>query len=250
MSFTFKDIVWVAIIAIILIVLSKCHRDKVSSLDNDVQALLDERRMSDSLHTISTKQIVQRLDVANSNAQVAQADQLTAERKLDSSVATARRLAAELHRLRNWPIDSTAITVSGEYVTYCDSLGRTADSIAIDYIKYKRRTTALLTAKDTAYNIQGQLLNSERAARLQCKKDFEALQHFYTLADKHTRPVSQLFIGAELIGSQQLLVQNVGAVLSLKTKTNKLWQVSGGLQNGGGWYGRISGNILIRLRKN
>ncbi len=249
MNITFRDIVWVGIIALIIIVLSKCHRDKTDDLNGDVQALLIERRMSDSVHKINAQALENKLNVAIGQAQVAREDQRSAEGKLNASVATATRLAAELRRIKGWPVDSTAITVSGEYVTYCDSLAYTADSIAVDYTAYKRKNTSLLAMKDTAYNLQTQLLNKERAAKLQCDKDFKALQHFYAEADKRSKPTNQIYIGAEFIGSQQLLVQNAGAVLSLKTKTNKLWQVSGGLQNGGGWYGRINGNILIRLRK-
>lgn len=218
MNITFRDIVWVAIIALILIISSKCHRDKTRDLHGDAQALLTERRMSDSAHRITTQQLENRLNIAIGQAQVAREDQQTAETKLAKSITTATRLAAELRRIKEWPVDSTAITVSGEYVTYCDSLAYTADSIAADFATYKRKNSSLLASKDTALNLQLQLLNKERTAHEQCNKDFKALQHFYTEAEKRSKPTNQVYIGAELIGSQQLLVQNVGAVLSLKTK--------------------------------
>jgi hypothetical protein len=249
MNITFRDIVWVGIIAIILIALSKCHRDKANELNSDVQALINERRIKDSINAVESQKAAKNLNMAIGKAQVAKEEQLTAEAKLEKSVATAKRLAAELHVLKGWPIDSTAITVSGEYVTYCDSLAFTADSLAVDFVRYKRTNTLLLKAKDTAYGQLSKMYNKQLTEALECSKDFKALQHFYTEADKRGKPTNQVFLGAELIGSQQLFVQNIGAVLSLKTRTNKLWQVSGGLQNGGGWYGRINGNILIRLRK-
>lgn len=250
MNITFRDIVWVAIIALIVIILSKCHRDKANSLNKDVAALLNERRMTDSAHSDEVQDLENRLYVITGQLQNAQADQRTAEQRLNKSVTTAGRLSAELKRLRDWPTDTNAIMVGGEYVTYCDSLAFTADSLIVDYTIFKRKNTILLAGKDTAISIQKQLYDKERAAREQCKRDFEALTHYYKLADNRAKPVSQVFMGAELLGNRQLLIQNVGIAVSLKTKTNKLWQVSGGLQNGGGWYGRINGNILIRLRKN
>jgi hypothetical protein len=249
MNITFRDIVWVAIITIIIILLSKCHRDKANGLSQNVTALVNERRLADSLHALQTQALENRLSVITSHLKNAQLEQRTAERSLDKSVATAGRLAAELKRVKNWPTDSTAILVGGEYVEYCDSLAHTTDSITVEYITYKRKNTNLLASKDTALHLQKQLYDKERTAREQCSRDFAAIQRYYTLMEKRSKPVNQVYIGAELIGSQQLLMQNVGAVLSVKTKSNKLWQLSGGLQNGGGWYGRVSGSILIRLRK-
>lgn len=249
MNITFRDIVWVAIIVIMLIVLSKCHRDESNELSKDVTALVSERKMSDAAHNIERQQLENKLSVVTGQLQNAQADKQNAEDKLTKTMATSSRLAAELKRLKGWPTDTNAIMVGQEYVNYCDSLAFTADSLAVDFVTFKRKNTYLLAAKDTAISLNKQLYNKEHAALEICKRDFNSLQRYYTLIDKRSKPTNQVFIGAELIGSKQLLVQNVGAVLSLKTKANKLWQMSAGLQNGGGWYGRINGNILIRLRK-
>ncbi len=249
MNITFRDIVWVAIITIVIVALSKCHRNKTDTLNDDVQALQTERRMSDSVNAIETAQLTSKLKVATDRVQLAQVDQQTAEIKLSKSMATAGRLSAELKRLKGWPTDTNAILVGQEYVTYCDSLAFTADSLVVDFVTFKRKNNYLLAGKDTALRLQQALYNKEHTALELCRRDFNALQHYYKLADSRNKPRNQLFIGAELLGSERLLVQNVGVALSLKTKTNKLWQLSGGLQNGGGWYGRINGNILIRLRK-
>jgi hypothetical protein len=249
MNFTFRDIVWVGIITIIIVLLSKCHRDKTNELSKDVTALVNDRKKTDAIHNYETLQLQNKLKSVTDLAHLAQTEQHTAEDKLSRSIATASRLAAELRRIKGWPTDTTAILVAQEYVDYCDSLARTTDSITVDYITFKRKNTFLLAGKDTVLRLQKQLYDNERKASEQCRRDFNALQQYYTLAEQRSKPTNQVYIGAELIGSRQLLVQNVGAVLSLKTKSNKLWQLSGGVQNGGGWYGRINGNILIRLRK-
>lgn len=249
MNITFRDIIWVGIIALILVVLSKCHRDKTNELNKDVSALLTEARMKDSIHKIESQLLAKKQAIINGQMQIAIASKLTAENKLEASMATAGRLSAELKRLKNWPVDTTALTVPQEYVDYCDSLAWTADSLNAEYVVFKLKNNYLLMTKDTAISLQRQLYDKERTARAECKRDFEALQGYYTQLDKRTKPANQVFIGAELLGSESVLFQNVGLALSLRTKTNKLLQVSGGLQNGGGWYGRINANILIRLRK-
>lgn len=249
MNITFRDIVWVGIITIIIVLLSKCHRDKTNELSKDVTALVNDRKKADTIYYLETQRLQHRLQSVTDLARQAQTEQQTAEDKLSKSIATASRLAAEIKRIKGWPTDTTAILVAQEYVDYCDSLAYTADSLTVDFITFKRKNTFLLAGKDTVLRIQKQLYDNERKANEQCKRDFNALQHYYTLAEQRSKPTNQVYIGAELIGSRQLLVQNVGAVLSLKTKSNKLWQLSGGVQNGGGWYGRINGNILIRLRK-
>jgi hypothetical protein len=249
MNFTFRDIVWVGIIVLIVIVLSKCHRDENNELSKDVTALVNERKMADAAHNIEAQQLENKLNIVKGQLQNAQEDKQSAEDKLTKTMATSSRLAAELKRLKGWPTDTNAVLVGQEYISYCDSLAFTADSLAVDFITFKRKNAYLSAAKDSQFKLQQQFYNNEHSLTERYKREYNALMQAYEQAEKRNKPTNQMYIGAELIGSKQLLVQNVGAVLSLKTKTNKLWQVSGGLQNGGGWYGRINGNILIRLRK-
>src|ERR1044072_4462788 len=215
MKITFRDIVWIGIITLVVIVLSKCHRNKTNQLDNDVNALVYERHVKDSIHAQRSQGLENKLNAVTGQLQNAKADQQSAEQRLNKSIATAGRLAAEIKRLKGWPTDSTAITVSGEYVSYCDSLARTADGLTVDYTMYKRKNNVLLAGKDTALKIQKQLYDNERAAREQCKRDFEALTHYYKLADNKARPVSQVFIGAEVLGNPHLLLQNICIAVSL-----------------------------------
>lgn len=249
MNITFRDIVWVGIIALILVVLSKCHRDKSNLLKEQVNELVDKRRRDDSSHASQVAIMENKQALAEGRIQIATTQQQKAERDLEQSLATAKRLSAQLREIKGWPTDTTAITVPQEFFDYCDSLAWAADSIHADYRVFKRKNSYLLLAKDTALSLQKDLYHAERNARLKCREDFESLQHFYKLADRRAKPANQVYIGAELLGSERLLIQNIGVAISLKTKSNKLWQVSGGLQNGGGWYGRINGNVLIRLRK-
>lgn len=250
MKFTFRDIVWIGIIALIIVVLSKCHKNKADNLNKSVDELLNGRKKADSIYAIQVRDLENSLLNLTEKMQTVTTLKQTAEAALDKSMSVVKRLSTQVNLTKDWPIDPTALTVPHEYVDYCDSLAWTADSLTVNYALYKLTNTSLLKTKDSVIYLQTDLLSKERSALERCKSEFNALHHYYKLADSRAKPVNQMFIGAELIGSEKLLIQNVGVALTLKTKTNKLWQLSGGLQNNGGIYGRINGNILIRLRKN
>ena len=250
MKMTFRDIVWCAILALVLIMLSKCHRDKTNKLSESVTELMSQAKATDSIHAVKVMRDENRLNILLGQLQNATADQQAADKQVTQSMTTIARLSAAVKAAKFFTGDTSFVTVGPEYVMYCDSLAITSEATGVEFSAYKKRTGFLLLAKDTALRLQEGLLKSERAYSASCKKDFNALQHFYTESEKRNKPRNQLFVGAELLGNQTTMIQNVGAVLSLKTKTNKLWQISGGLQNNGGFYGRINGNILIRLRKN
>lgn len=251
MKFTFRDIVWCAVFALVLIILSKCHRDKTNSLNASVTELIEQSKATDSAHSIESMQKENKLNILLGQLQNATAKQQVADKQLTQSFATITRLAGAVKVSKFLTdIDTNLVAVGPDYVMYCDSLAMTSEATGVEFIEFKKRTASLLQTKDTAMQLQANMLNSERAYSAACKKDFSALQHYYAESEKNNKPHNQLYVGAELLGNQATVIQNVGAVLSLKTKGDKLWQISGGLQNGGGYYGRINGNILIRLRKN
>lgn len=251
MKFTFRDIVWCAVFALALIILSKCHRDKTNGLNANVKKLIEQSKATDSILAIEVMHEENKLNILLGQLQNANAKQQVADKQLTQSFATITRLAGAVKVSKFLTdVDTNLVSVGPDYVMYCDSLAMSSEATGVEFFEYKKRTGYLLLAKDTAMQIQENLLTSERAYSAACKKDFSALMHYYTESAKHNMPHNQFYVGAELLGTQATVIQNVGAVLSLKTKGDKLWQISGGLQNGGGYYGRINGNILIRLRKN
>lgn len=248
MKFTFRDIVWITIIALILVVLSKCHRDESDKLNAGVRAL-QEKHIADSL-TYKSTIIIQENKVRGS---IKKADSLTAVNKrlestLDSKASDVLRLSTELHKYRTPSIDTNLTTVDQDYISYCDSLSFKASDLAIDYNKYKKNTGFLLQAKDETIKGKDEIIATERKAKENCLTDYSAMVHFYQDCQRSNKVTHQIYIGAELIGNPTYLVNNAGIALTLKTKSNKLWQISGGIQTNGQYYARINGNILIRLK--
>jgi hypothetical protein len=250
MKITFRDIVWFAVVALIMVYLSKCHRDETQALDNKIVSLTEQSRSRDSIHAVDSMQDESKLNGLKDRLQNATEKQQVVDKQLTQSFVTIDRLAAAVKMAKLFTGDTTFVTVGPDYVIYCDSLAMYAEGASGEFNAYKTRTNYLLLAKDTAIRLQDSMLQKERAYSAAGKRDFNALQHFYTEAQRLNKPHNQVYIGAELMGTQQTLISNVGLALSLKTKTNKLWQVSSGIQTNGLLYARVNGNILIRLHKN
>lgn len=249
-TFTFKDIVWIAIIVLIVLFLSKCHRDKTDAIADQVKAVSTKHEQDSIAHAAVVSVLNNQIVEAEGNARKAEVAQGVIQNTLDQSIATSQRLAKAVNIAKGFPVNASFIPVSTEYVDYCDSLAIVSDRVAGDYSAYKLKTGYLILSKDTLIRLKDQALAQEKTYLTECRKDYNALMHFYTQSEKQNKPRNQVYVGAELLGNRQSLISAVGAALSLKTKGNKLWQISGGIQSGGGYYGRINGNILIRLRKN
>lgn len=98
-----------------------------------------------------------------------------------------------------------------------------------------------------------ELLIREKAAVIQERYSdslqslFNAQSQVVTALAKAGKPKSQIYAGVEILGGPVTVFQNIGGVLSLKTKQDRLFQISGGLTNLGTWYARINANFKIHF---
>jgi hypothetical protein len=249
MKLTFRDIIWVAIITLVIIVLSKCHRDDQGRLSESVKTLHD-KHTKDSI-TASKLIIQQELENAElvKRADSAQKINDSLGFRLDANAATVIKLSKALQKAKQPGIDTNFITVDKDYVTYCDSMAYTASNLAVDFTKYKNNNAYVLATKDETIKGKDQIIATERIAKQGCMNDYNTLMKHYQEYQRANKPTNQIFIGAELIGTPTYLVNNAGLALTLKTKSNKLWQISAGLQTNGQYYARFNGNILIKLKR-
>lgn len=247
MKFEFKDIVWISFITLIVIFLSRCHRNNSAALDA-AKDKLQSKVIQDSINYITAiQQLNKNVVIADSVTKVLQLKNNIIEQQLDQRTATIFNLTAALKKAKIPLVDTNTIAVDPDYINYCDSLADVSQFMAADYTLYKNNTGLLLAAKDTAIRARDGIIVIERKAKQDCKDNFNSLMHLYQM--QTGKPHNQIYIGPELIATPSYLVSNAGIALSLKTKSNKLWQVSGGIQNNGQYYFRINGNILISLNK-
>lgn len=249
MKVTFRDIAWFGIVALIVIWLSKCHRDKTGELQAKANEIIKVSKEKDSVYASRSSILNERVATSEATAALAAIKAGKADGQLQETLKIITRLSAAVRASKNFPIDTSFVTVSPEYVSYCDSLAINSENIAAEYEGFKISIGGLITDKDSVIKTLKDLVNYEQTFSSESKKEFAALQYIYKNLIQSSAIRNQFFIGAEIIGNQQSLIQNVGAVLSLKTKSNKLWQISSGLQNNGQIYGRISGSILISFKK-
>lgn len=243
MKFTFRDLAWAGIVTLIVVYLSKCHRDETY---DQATELIQLGKAKDSAHKVERQEADNKLTILLGQMQNAAEKQQATDRQLTQSITTIARLSAGVKAAKLFPEDTTFTMVSPEYINYCDSLAVTSERVYDEFDNYKKKTSNLILAKDTAISFHEYMLKRERAAYAICTAGYNELVQ---QAKRTQQPRNQIYLGAELIGNQYTIIQNVGAVVSLKTKSNKLWQISGGLQSNGGYYGRINGNILISFKK-
>jgi len=248
MKFDFKDIAWVAVVTLIVIFLSKCHREKTDLQD----AELNKLGLKIHEDSIETARVIKQYEIIVANKDTIATLYINRnkaiEQQADKQAATVLRLSAAL-RAYQLPGDSNITTVSHEYIDYCDSLALTSSDLAINFNNYKRNAAFIIAAKDTALLAKDSIIAAERKAKSDCKNGYNALMRIYQHDQSVNKLHSQLYIGAELIGNPNYLISNVGLALTLKTKANKLWQLSGGIMTSGQYYARINGNILISLKR-
>ena len=244
MKFTWRDIVWCAIIALILLALSKCHRNDTDKMKDKYFELEKQFNNNKANHEFNQQQLQNKLVIAKEAVQIANNELKVSEAKLSQSIATIKKLGITLKAAKELEPDSTFTLVSPEYMNICDSMWYTVEKSYEQLDVFKKKYDLLVFAKDTLLQRQTFINKETSQALTHCQQDYIKLQHLYSIQ----KPVNQLYIGAEIL-SGAYVIQNVGVALTLKTKTNKLWQISGGIQNDGHYYGRINGNILISFKR-
>jgi len=249
MKVTFRDICWFAVVALIMLFLSKCHRDETVSMSDRFHEI-NTRLMADSIaHFRAVAALEESLHAEKQATDSAARKAQAASAVVSESQATINRLTTALRTAKHLPVDGNFITVAPTYVTYCDSLADATDALAQNFNTYRLTQGAVISGKDRQLLLKDSLLIRERTFSAGCRTEVAALQAIYTKVQQENKPRNQVFLGAEISGTQATVFQNIGGVLSLKTKRNKLWQISSGIQSNGQVYGRINGNILISFKK-
>lgn len=249
MKVTFKDICWFAVVALICLYLSKCHRSETDAFKQKADSIIEKLEQDSLSHLTEVYLLDQKLKDEQGRTLQALRESDIALAKLNISQSTVVRLTNALKAAKLFPVDTNFVTVAPEYVNYCDSLATESEGLAVELSRYKNYNSLVIAGKDRELLIKDSLIAKERMFGLECRKQFADLQTVYSRALDASKGKAQVYIGAEIIGTQTTFFQNVGGVLSLKTKGNKLWQISSGIQNNGQVYGRINGNILLSFKR-
>lgn len=249
MKITFKDICWFAVVALIIFYLSKCHNTGKVGLAGRLVALNDKILQDSIQHRTQVSALVARMELERQWSDSASYKAEVARARLDVSHMTISRLTAALKKAKLAPIDSAFVTVAPDYIIYCDSLADVTENSQYKYTALKAAQGLVVAGKDRQLQIQDSLIVAERTFARQCRAQYADLQLIYGKIFEDGKPRNQVFIGAEVMGTQQSLLNGVGAVLSLKTKRNNLLQVSSGVQSKGQVYGRINANILLTFKR-
>lgn len=248
MKITYRDICWFAVVALIMFFLSRCHRDEKSTLRDEMSSVKQQLERDSLFYVAESLAWEGRLleQEGKTNEAIKASD--VANAKLLYSERTINRLSAAIKSAKLLPFDSSFVTVSPDYVTYCDSLAEESEDLVIDLNNLKKLNTHIIEGKTGELAIKDSIIKVEKNLSKQYRSRYADLEVLCSKAMGINKLKNQVYIGAEVLGTQNTILQNVGAVISLKTKRNKLWQISSGIQSNGLVYGRINGNILISFK--
>src|SRR5688572_25174294 len=141
MKVTFRDICWFAVVALIFLYLSKCHRDDKGRVNDQAAELLNKVKQDSLSHNAEVLLLEGKLIEEQRKSHVIKTQVQVAGAKLEVSEKTINRLTTLLRQAKLFPVDTSFVTVSPEYVTYCDSLAEESELLTNEVIKYKNLST-------------------------------------------------------------------------------------------------------------
>lgn len=172
---------------------------------------------------------------------------IASEAKVTEGQGVIARLNAKLNAARKEKPDSSFIEVSPNYINGCDSLQLVTEYNNLQLNWYKRDNAALVVAKQYEIN--------KRDTALRHRDQFNAAMT-KQLTDCHAKLDSainnqqrtQVYAGVGMLGNQINPIAGGQVNVSLKTKGNKIYEVTGAAV-GGTWYVGLGTKFLISFRK-
>lgn len=167
--------------------------------------------------------------------------------KVTASQATINRLVARIERARSKPADDTWVKVHPDYKEGCDSL----------VVKVKQQEGELAQRDTTISQLNELMLYeiSQRDSTINAQKDFNqkfASQLEDCMAQLHAKvnakQRNQVYAGIGLFGNQINPLAGGQVNVSLRTRGNKIYEVTGATV-GNTWYAGVGTKILISFRK-
>lgn len=246
---TFRDIMYMVIIAIILLFYFKSCTDK----KKDQLAGAEELQKKDSIVIQQERELGKMTEArkaAATEAWEAANETQSAVARYDSSQKVisvlskqAMRLSGQIVDLRNALPDSDWVHVSPLYTSYCDSL---ADEIPL--LNNQINTLQQVSeAKDASFTREIRLLNqqneTERANVAKSLYNFNALNANYDAYRKKVTPRNSVWIGGECQLSS--IYQTVGGQVMWQTKKGISYRGGVGVISSGGYY--VSGGIALKI---
>lgn len=174
--------------------------------------------------------------------------QLTAsQNKLTASQTTIHRLIAKIDGAKLEKPDSTWIKVSPHYKDGCDSLRDRAYAQQQQINQYEENGAKLnelmlyeIAERDSAINAQKEF-NRKFMSQLD-----NCLAQLQTAVKQ--QPRNQVYAGIGIFGNQINPLAGGQVNVSLKTKSNKIFEVTGA-SVGNTWYGGVGAKFLLSFRK-
>lgn len=246
---TFRDIMYMVIIAIILLFYFKSCTDKkkyqlagAEELQKKDSIVIQQERELGKM-TEARKAAATKAWEAENETQIARDRYDSTQKIVNTLTKKALRLSGDIIDLRDALPDSNWVPVHPDYVGYCDSL---AD--AIPPLNIQINTLLKVSQeKDASFAREIKLLNEqneiEKGYTAIANKRFDNLNANYDAYKKKVTPRNSLWLGGEAQLSS--IYQTVGGQVMWQTKKGISYRGGVGVISSGGYY--VSGGIAFKI---
>lgn len=248
---TFREYLILAVVLVLAILfIRSCHgsdtlRTAAMQKEDSLKALNTTLQASHTADSLEKTALIGEVRELRVKAQSSKDSDLMAFTGLQKAY---RGLSGRIQASEPSKPDSNGVWVVPEkYLKQCDSCATALQlgSSAFDKLKYDDSATKALYEYELALREAYEKdLNRQYDSS---QSLFNAQSQVVTALAKAGKPKAQIFAGVEILGGPVTVFQNIGGALSLKTKQDKLFQISGGLTNLGTWYARINANFKIHF---
>lgn len=169
------------------------------------------------------------------------------QRSLAESQNLVRRLSDKIEAAKKEKKDDTWVAVSPRYVEGCDSLRLANIDQAAKINEAQEENAKVVTLMDYEISLRDTALQHRDAFNATMIKQLDACQlKLDTAIEKQQR--TQVYAGVGMFGNQINPIAGGQVNVSLKTKGNKIYEVTGAAV-GGTWYVGIGTKFLISFRR-
>lgn len=242
---------WIAAFILFLVVLyfqlcqNKRNTDTITKADYNamVKAKGDSIKYYEEILKADSAAIEMAVAHAEQSAERAR----ESEGKVTESQGEIKRLNAKINAGRKEKPDSSFIAVSPRYVDGCDSLQLASEHQDIQINKYKKDIAGLVSSKQNEITVRDKKIKDQKDFNAAMIKQLDTCQLKLDTAIKKQQR-TQVYAGIGMLGNQINPLAGGQVNVSLKTKGNKIYEVTGAAV-GGMWYVGFGTKFLISFRK-
>lgn len=242
---------WIAAFILFLVVLyfQLCANKKLTDTITkaDYNAMVKAKDDTIKYHKEIIKADDAAIEMAVGHAEQSAQRAKESEDKVTESQSIIARLNAKLNAARKEKPDGSFVAVSPDYINGCDSLQLVTEYNNLQLNWYKRDNAALVASKQREINLRDTAIQHRDQFNAAMIKQLDTC-HLKLDSAINNQQRTQVYAGVGMFGNQINPLAGGQVNVSLKTKGNKIYEITGAAV-GNTWYVGLGTKFLISFRR-